>query len=326
MKRFPTECNGHDEFQYAHLVDHGCRAGRRNPDEAQADFLAFIASQPDAFHFSYEYLKILAEERLAHGHAPLRVPTLIEFIELLEFRESELLRAKAATGEDLYWRWPSSWPAKPSWNSHVRHSLSDVEGALVDRTKLHDYMLVTTRRGIALNKILAGHGAPVAVDYESSLQISRMLTYSPGGIALAGFRSTRRFGARWTCQIGLEALPRRSNILVVGRLTVSSATTRTTRLEFTSGPLLAALQTPALIDNPCSASYCCTSSRITSSATPWVTTHRQSLGIPLAKRWRSCSCFCPFGIWQRRTILSRHSKVSCPTSRRSIRSTRTCSE
>jgi hypothetical protein len=169
------ECNGHDEFQYAHLVDHGCRAGRRNPDEAQADFFAFIASQPDAFHFSYQYLKVLAEERLAHGHAPLRVPTLIEFIELLEYRESELLRAKAATGEDLYWRWPSSWPAKPSWNSHVRHSLSDVEGALVDRTKLHDYMLVTTRRGIALNKILAGHGAPVAVDYESSLQISRML-------------------------------------------------------------------------------------------------------------------------------------------------------
>jgi hypothetical protein len=175
MIRFPAERNGHDEFQYFYLVDHGCRAGRRGPDEAQADFLAFIASQPDAFHFSYEYLKVVAEERLAHGHAPLRVPSLIEFVELLEFRESELLRTKAATGEDLYWQWPSSWPAKPSWNSHVSHSVPDVEGALVDRTKLRDYMLATTRRGIELNKILAGHGTPVVVDYESSLQMSRLL-------------------------------------------------------------------------------------------------------------------------------------------------------
>lgn len=176
MRRFPVEdTGGPDVFQYAHLVDHGCRAGRRNPDEAQADFFAFIASQPDAFHFSYEYFKVVAEERVAHGLAPLRIPSLIEFLELLEFRESELLRTKTASGEDLYWRWPSSWPAQPSWNSHVRHSLADVEAALIDRTKLHDYMLVTTRRGIALNKILAGHGAPVAVDYESSLQMSRML-------------------------------------------------------------------------------------------------------------------------------------------------------
>ena len=52
MIRFPAERNGHDEFQYLHLVDHGCRAGRRGPDEAQADFFAFIASEPDAFHFS----------------------------------------------------------------------------------------------------------------------------------------------------------------------------------------------------------------------------------------------------------------------------------
>jgi hypothetical protein len=174
MIRFPGGRNGHDEFQYQHLVDHGCRAGRRGPDEAQADFLAFIASQPDAFHFSYEYLKVVAEERLAHGLAPLRVPTLIEFVELLEFRENELLRTKGATGEDLYWRWPSSWPAKPSWNSHISH-FPDVEGAFADRTKLLDYMLATTRRGIELNKILAGHGTPVVVDYQSSLQVSRLL-------------------------------------------------------------------------------------------------------------------------------------------------------
>ena len=175
MIRFPADKNSHDEFQYSHLVDHGCRAGRRNPDETQADFLAFIVSQPDTFHFSYEYLKVVAEERLAHGHSPLDVPTLIEFIELLEFRESELLRTKTAMGEDQYWRWPGSWPAKPSWNSYVKHSLSDVEAGLIDRAKLHDYMLATTRRGIELNKILAGHGTPMVVDYESSLQMSRLL-------------------------------------------------------------------------------------------------------------------------------------------------------
>ncbi len=86
-----------------------------------------------------------------------------------------MLRTKTATGEDLYWRWPSSWPAKASWNSHVGHSLAEVEAALVDRAKVHDYMPLTTRRGIALNKILASHGTPVAVDYESSLQMSRLL-------------------------------------------------------------------------------------------------------------------------------------------------------
>ncbi len=67
MKRLPVEsCGGPDAFQCAHLVDHGCRAGRRNPDDALADFFAFIVSQPDAFHFSYEYLKVVAEERVAH--------------------------------------------------------------------------------------------------------------------------------------------------------------------------------------------------------------------------------------------------------------------
>ncbi len=177
MRRFPVE---RDEFQYFHLVDGA--SGVSNA-AAEADFLAFIVSQPDVFHFCYGYLEVVAEERVARGHAPIRVPSLIEFIELLEFRERELLRTDGASGDDLYWRWPAAWPNTPSWNGHVVHSMPRAVSETVSPAQHRQYMLATTRTGIHLNKILGGHGRPVLVDYVSALHLSRLrdLLVPPAG-------------------------------------------------------------------------------------------------------------------------------------------------
>ena len=124
---------------------------RPMPDasEAQekADLYSFIVAHCDTCCFSYGFLNELLKRRAALGFRPIPAPTLLEYLELLEFREAEQIRI--LSGDDPHWKWMPHWGAKPSWNSHVHPSTEQLQA---------------TQRGILVHKALLGHGSLIPID------------------------------------------------------------------------------------------------------------------------------------------------------------------
>jgi hypothetical protein len=126
------------------------------PDQDRADLWSFAVAHAADFNFSYAFLVEMVNRRTAAGLHPIPTPTALEFLDLLEFRLTEQERVLA--GDDPYWQWPSTWPAKPSWNGHV---LENPRGAIEPLEQAVD----ATRKGIHVHKIALGHGRELALDH-----------------------------------------------------------------------------------------------------------------------------------------------------------------
>jgi hypothetical protein len=107
----------------------------RDADNKYHLWSAIAASLPE-FDYSYEVYRE-ALDRFnrgsvvqAHPHDALPALTLAEFIEVLEFRESELLRLLHFKGkwqdfeEANYWQWPGEWGDLGWQGPIIRHGLS----------------------------------------------------------------------------------------------------------------------------------------------------------------------------------------------------------
>ena len=127
-----------------------------SPNQDHADLWSFIAAHASDIQFNYQLCAEMFNRRIAEGFHPIPAPTPNEFLEILEFRLSE--QERVLNGGDPCWQWPPTWPAKPSWNSHV---LENPAGA-VEPLKQE---IEATRKGILVQKLIMGHGRELSIDH-----------------------------------------------------------------------------------------------------------------------------------------------------------------
>jgi hypothetical protein len=120
-------------------------------------FWSAVAASLPQFEYDYDIYREAAEnynEKLAslgHGSREIYVLSLEEFVTVLEFRESELLRIirlwQSGQGwgkgdRAIEWRWPSEW-GDPGWTGPILHEKVHLWGAEEDlvrtRAALADY-------------------------------------------------------------------------------------------------------------------------------------------------------------------------------------------
>lgn len=154
---------GHGFRQFHFLFHH--LISETSEEKLKAELYSFIVAHCDSFCFNYEFLNDLLKRFAASGFKPISTPTLLEYLELLEFRESE--QKRVLSGGDPHWQWLSDWGAKPSWNSYVFESTG---GGEAEKTA----QLEATQRGILVHKALLGHGALIPLDQWSLWSISSL--------------------------------------------------------------------------------------------------------------------------------------------------------
>jgi len=138
-----------------------------NPCEAKATTWSIIAAHADSFCYNYEYLVHFINERNKtcgwggdpYYYCPIPIPTKLEFLEILEFCESELWRATKDTKAE--WCWPQEWGHVP-WGGPVINKRVEVDGkyTLFDERELEKKVwlnLQSTQDAIMVHKILMGH-------------------------------------------------------------------------------------------------------------------------------------------------------------------------
>jgi hypothetical protein len=135
--------------------------------DGKAHAWSLIAAYAEGFCYNYEYLvRFFAERNSTCGwgsdqnyFSPCPIPTALEFLELLEFREREFERALDHPGVE--WNWPTDW-GQVSWGRPVVAGGPVVAGVpSVDRAALCGLRLQETQRAIAVHKALLGHRSPI---------------------------------------------------------------------------------------------------------------------------------------------------------------------
>jgi len=120
-----------------------------------------VAAHAEEISYSYEYLEQFVRRQNSRGsgyiedtYPSLPMPTRLEFLEILEFREGELNRALSNSESNPNWQWPPDW--KPSWNSYIISSRQRNE---------REFDLNSTRTAISVHKCLLGENVPIELDW-----------------------------------------------------------------------------------------------------------------------------------------------------------------
>lgn len=97
-----------------------------NTPDNDGKLYAAIAAYVDNICFNFDYLKKYIEYYNQNAlkdklkKYPFNIPTEIEFLKILEFRESEMRRV--LQGGEHTWQWPAEW-GDVGWNSSVFHNI-----------------------------------------------------------------------------------------------------------------------------------------------------------------------------------------------------------
>jgi len=128
---------------------------------ARGNLWSAVAAHAEEISYSYDYLQQFVDRLNSIGsgyieetYPTLPMPTRLEFLEILEFREKELNRALSNSMSDPNWQWPSDW--SPSWNSYIISFKQRNE---------REFDLHSTRTAIAVQKCLLGENLPVDLDW-----------------------------------------------------------------------------------------------------------------------------------------------------------------
>ena len=160
------ETEVHDDvLYYANIPDNNGR------------LYAAIAAHADNICFNFDYLKKYIEYYNQYAlkdqlkKYPLNAPTEIEFLKLLEFRESEMKRVLHG-GKDT-WQWPAEW-GDVGWNGPVFHNPvrywsfmdkldKNQKEEIQDRLDIEFALneLRNTQKGILIFKSLLGMGKAI---------------------------------------------------------------------------------------------------------------------------------------------------------------------
>lgn len=143
-----------------------------NTPDNDGKLYAAIAAYADNICFNFDYLKKYIEYYNQNAlkdklkKYPFNIPTEIEFLKILEFRESEMRRV--LQGGEHTWQWPAEW-GDVGWNSPVFHNpvrYSDFMNELDknEREKIEDRLdidfaldeLRNTQKGILILKSQLG--------------------------------------------------------------------------------------------------------------------------------------------------------------------------
>lgn len=156
-----------------------------DPSEAKATTWSVIAAHADAFSYNYDYLVHfinMKNETCGWGgdpfyYCPIPIPPKLEFLEILEFRESELRRATKDTTAE--WNWPKSW-GHVHWGCPIINRRAEVDGkyTLLDDSELEKkawFDLQSTIDAIMVHKILMGHLSHAPIDI-SSFELQRNIS------------------------------------------------------------------------------------------------------------------------------------------------------
>ena len=138
----------------------------RDPSKAKGTVWSMAAAYAHCFSYSYEYLTLFIEEiNINFGwypdikyYVPLPTPTIVEFLDILEFRKLELKRILEGTTSDekhyvdrrygdgwKHWHWPEEWGV--DWNNHICGQDGIIEERLRDT-------LVDTETAIRVQKFI----------------------------------------------------------------------------------------------------------------------------------------------------------------------------
>lgn len=161
-----------DEFRYIADVS-GLWYHRKNKEEAKGVVWSLVAAFCDQFNYNYNYLLIFLEElslsnKMKDYDTPLPKPTPDDFLEILEFRKSEIIRKQ--NGGESKWDWPKGWNVH--WNNGGVSEYYE-NGKIV---KDYKYLLERIENGIYTHKVCHfNHHIRIALtDQETSL-ISSLL-------------------------------------------------------------------------------------------------------------------------------------------------------
>ena len=161
-----------------------------DPADATGATWSIIAAHADSFCYNYDYLAhFINEKNKTCGwgadpfyHHPVPIPTKLEFLEILEFRESELERYTNEVGAKegiIDWNWPPSW-GNIHWNCPIvncrvaiDHVINGCKCIYAKGEKKVWFDLQYTRNAIMVHKILMGHLSPLDI---SSFELHRNLS------------------------------------------------------------------------------------------------------------------------------------------------------
>lgn len=162
--RDPTVDNPFDRDHGRHEIRWHCD----KPADAKATAWSLIAAHAEHFCYNYDFLVHFLRERNRtcgwggdpNYFAPSPIPSVLDYLEILEFREEQLLRASLSTG--CNWDWPSEW-GNVQWNAPIVAGAWGRDGVRrwsVPLADLCELRLVETQRAITVQKQLMGHGSP----------------------------------------------------------------------------------------------------------------------------------------------------------------------
>ena len=149
--------------------------------------LSLAAAYAQDIAYSYEYLQRYVVRLNARGSGYIEnlagqvdLPSRLDFLEALEFREREIDRCIIDTS--ARWEWPAGWGAE--WGSNVATSLAaddssrEATGKILIYGIRPDKLIVhrdQTKRAIAVQKALLGHHQPVLLNWYTRELLSRLI-------------------------------------------------------------------------------------------------------------------------------------------------------
>lgn len=134
-----------------------------NSSDAKGSTWSAIASEAGQFNYDYKFLVYFLKLKNRNNgwqipstpYEPVPIPSIQEFIEILEVRLNHIKRVIDSGDLSLKWEWPSSW-GHVSWNGPIIHT--NTTQKLSDEAYLYIAQKEYTQTEVAINqyKVLLG--------------------------------------------------------------------------------------------------------------------------------------------------------------------------